>query len=68
MKPIVLTKEADGTVRMTIDEFRRYIEDAYNQGRLDANHNYWYRTTTVPNITCEDSITICSESSPRETL
>lgn len=68
MKPIVLTKEADGTVRMTIDEFRQYIEDAYNQGRWDANRNYWYSTTTAPTITCADSITICSESSPRVTL
>ena len=68
MKPIVLTKEADGTVRMTIDEFRRYIEDAYNQGRWDANHNYWYSTVTPNTITCADSITICSESSPKVTL
>lgn len=66
MKPIVLTKEADGTVKMTIDEFRQYIEDAYNQGRWDANHNYWYSTPNT--ITCADSITICSESSPRVTL
>lgn len=56
-------------IEMTVDEFRQYIEDAYNQGRLDANHNYWYSTTITPNtITCADSITICSESSPRETL
>lgn len=69
MKPIVLTKEADGTVKMTVDEFRQYIEDAYNQGRWDANHNYWYSTTTIPTtITCADSITICSESSPNVTL
>ncbi len=66
MKPIVLTKEADGTVKMTIAEFERYIEDAYNQGRWDANHSYWYSTTTP--IT-NDRLTItCNGSAPSVTL
>lgn len=68
MKPIVLTKEHDGTVRMTIEEFKKYIDDAYEQGRSDAARNNWYGnwhnwySSTTPGIAA-DSITIsCSNA------
>jgi hypothetical protein len=62
MKPIVLMKGNDGKVNMTIDEFKKYIDDAYDAGYEDGRraHVYpWYTTTyssgTVP---ASDSITI----------
>ena len=65
MKPIVLTKEHDGTVRMTIEEFKRYIDEAYEQGRSDApRYNWWNHlySSTTPSIAA-DSITIsCSNA------
>ena len=65
MKPIVLMKGNDGKVNMTIDEFKKYIDDAYEAGREDGRrergYSYpWYTTTwssgTVP--CTSDSITI----------
>lgn len=32
MKPIVITKDANGNVQITEDEFRRIIDETYNTG------------------------------------
>lgn len=42
MKPIIIVVE-NGKVSITLAEFEKCIEDAYQQGRLDANN-----ITTTP--------------------
>lgn len=52
MKPIVIEVK-DGKVIMDVHEFKKYIEDAYQQGRSDGsssltyNDPYWWRHLTT---------------------
>ena len=54
MKPIVIEVN-NGKIGMSISEFKKYIEDAYQQGYSDAskittsNSPYWWR-----DLTCVD--------------
>lgn len=54
MKPIVIEVN-NGKINMSISEFKKYIEDAYQQGYSDAskistsNSPYWWRDLTCVN-------------------
>ena len=63
MKPIIITIK-DNKISMSVEEFKKHIEDAYQQGYHDAssistsNNPYWWRdlncyptATLVGNIT-----------------
>lgn len=64
MRPIVLIKGKDGNVNMTIEEFKKHLDDAYDAGVQDGRKdrcNYWpqwtyYTTPTTDKITisCND--------------
>lgn len=36
MKPIILEKDKDGNVRVTVDEIKKMVEDAYESGYEDG--------------------------------
>ena len=36
MKPVIITMDANGRIVMPSDEFKRYIDAAYNQGYADG--------------------------------
>lgn len=59
MKPIIITIK-DNKISMSVEEFKKYIEDAYHQGYHDAssistsNNPYWWRDLTcdpIPTLT-----------------
>lgn len=55
MKPIVI-EVRDGKINMSVSEFKKYIEDAYQQGYSDASklgtyNPYWWRDLTCTNGT-----------------
>ena len=57
MRPIVITIKDDNVV-MSVDEFKKYIEDAYQQGYRDGspslttvNDPYWWRRVTCNQTT-----------------
>ena len=66
MKPIIIAIN-DGKISMTVDEFKKHIEDAYQQGYKDGssslttvNDPYWWRyltTNTNTNQATDHSIT-----------
>lgn len=61
MKPIVLVKGNDDKVNITIDEFKKYIDDAYEAGREDGrNERSWHPwiSTTPYYASSTDTITI----------
>ena len=37
MKPVIITLDANGRVLISSDEFKRYMDAAYNQGWSDAH-------------------------------
>ena len=39
MKPIVLVKDQDGKVVVTVDEIKKMVEDAYDDGYMDGSSN-----------------------------
>lgn len=47
MKPVVITiqKDAEGYIKLTEDQFKKYIQEAYESGYSDRQ-NYYY---SVPN-------------------
>lgn len=45
MKPIVLERDKDGNVRVTVDEIKKMVEDAYESGYEDGRKSV---TITVP--------------------
>ena len=61
MKPIIIEIK-DNKIVMDVNEFKKHIEDAYQQGYSDGNsagtitYNdpYWWRYLS-PTITCTDS-------------
>ena len=70
MKPIVIEVK-DSKINMSMSEFKKYIEDAYQQGYSDAskvstyNNPYWWRDLTCMNSTPTDTlkITYCNDDS-----
>ena len=48
MKPVVITiqKDAEGYIKLTEDQFKKYIQEAYESGYNDRQ-NYYF---TVPNM------------------
>lgn len=70
MKPIIIAIK-DNSVVMTIEEFKKYIDDAYHQGYRDAssitttyNDNQWWKY-----LTCNESLaTASTTTTPTATL
>lgn len=70
MKPIIITIK-DNNVVMSIEEFKKHINDAYHQGYQDgsltlsnANDNHWWKY-----LTCNDTLTTASTTTvPTATL
>ena len=58
MKPIIITIK-DNKISMSVEEFKKHIEDAYQQGYHDAssisatNNPYWWR-----DLKCNSSTTL----------
>lgn len=50
MKPVIITLDANGRVLISSDEFKRYMDAAYNQGWSDANASV-ERTKVIENTT-----------------
>ena len=50
MKPVIITLDANGRVLISSDEFKRYMDSAYNQGWSDANASV-ERTKMIENTT-----------------
>lgn len=38
MKPVIITLNSNGKVVMSVDEFKRHMDAAYNQGYSDGNY------------------------------
>ena len=50
MKPIILKADQDGKLLITVDEIRKMVEDAYNEGVADGKasvQNTLYGTATT---------------------
>ena len=63
MKPIIITIK-DNKISMSVEEFKKHIEDAYQQGYHDAssistlNNPYWWRDLNCnPTPKLTDNIT-----------
>lgn len=74
MKPIIIEVK-DNKIIMDVSEFRKHIEDAYQQGYRDAgslstvtyNNPYWWRDLTCAGtITCTDAVTGADPSLHRD--
>ena len=46
MKPVIITLNSDNNVVMSVDEFRRHMDSAYNQGWSDGNSSLTTISTT----------------------
>lgn len=71
MKPVVITiqKDDEGYIKLTEEQFKKYIQEAYEAGYNDRQ-NYYF---TVPNRNSDfdvnptvnitkDYVTVCNES------
>ena len=47
MKPIIIKVDSEGKIKITEEELKKIIDDAYNQGYQDYQKNV-YITTTHP--------------------
>ena len=63
MKPIVITVQ-DNKILMDINEFKKHINDAYDQGFRDASsitssqsNRWWNELTCEPKINLTDTVT-----------
>lgn len=67
MKPIIIEVK-DGKISMSVSEFKKYIEDAYQQGYTDGGSiittgpqdRFWWRdltTTTLNDVVYSDRTT-----------
>ena len=73
MKPIVIFKgvNSNGKIELTPEEFKKYVEDAYENGYKDGNKTVTYAPTwtwtwpwTVPTVTyCNDTTAVSTTSS-----
>ena len=73
MKPIILEKDKDGNVRVTADEIKKMVEDAYESGYEDGRKSvpitvpapYPYNPAPyTPNWIDRDHIVIACETLP----
>jgi hypothetical protein len=70
MKPVIITLNSDGKVVMSVEEFKRHMDEAYNQGYTDGtaasttitypynSNKWWYGVSsiTTANTLTTDSI------------
>lgn len=63
MKPIIIGVNKDGKVDMTLDEFRKHMDDAYNQGYNDKSS--WSLTNIAAYDTNKwwNSVGVCNAAS-----
>ena len=70
MKPVIITLNSDGKVVISVDEFKRHMDAAYNQGYTDGqyssitittynNTNQWWKDVAVCtlNDACTETLT-----------
>ena len=72
MKPIIIGVNKDGKVEMTLDEFRKHMDDAYWQGHRDGSltgstngNGRWWETQPYfagTDITDKAADTACSNA------
>ena len=61
MKPVIITLNSDNKVVMSVDEFKRHMDAAYNQGYSDGNSAATTITATPYNqrwwydVTCNNT-------------
>lgn len=61
MKPVIITLNSDNKVVMSVEEFKRHMDAAYNQGYSDGNSAATTITTTPYNqkwwydVTCSNA-------------
>ena len=70
MKPVIITLNSDGKVVMSVDEFKRHMDNAYNQGYSDGNSSHSIAYYNAPKNWWEDLTvaTLCDTTShPSET-
>lgn len=67
MKPIIIEKDKTGNVKITLEELREIVDNAYNQGYNDGRNS----NTSIPSVpswaptwTDRDHITITCKSLP----
>ena len=74
MKPVIITLNSDNKVVMSIEEFKRHMDSAYNQGWSDGNcsgttinypysPNQWWYSINAINTTETTPITINTATS-----
>lgn len=68
MQPIVLEKDKDGNVRVTVDEIKKMVEDSYESGYEDGRKSVPITVPTpypyTPNWIDRDHIVITCETLP----
>lgn len=64
MRPIVIETTKDGYPKITVDELKRIVDNAYDDGYRDGKNSVPFITTTpyTPTWTSDHSITISCES------
>lgn len=74
MKPVIITINSDGKVVMSVDEFKRHMDSAYNQGYSDGNstHSITYLNANKPwweDLTINGGLTttLCSDTNTTTT-
>ncbi len=49
MRPIILKADQDGKLLITVDEIRKMVEDAYNEGVADGKASVQNRSSLISN-------------------
>ncbi len=64
MRPIVIETTKDGYPKITVDELKRIVDNAYDEGYRDGKNSIPTITTTpyTPTWTSDRSITITCET------
>lgn len=71
MEPIVITiqKDDEGYIKLTEDQFKKYIQEAYESGYSDRQNYYYSVPNTRLNLDVNptvkytnDYVTLCNES------
>ena len=70
MRPIIIGMKDNGKIELTLDEFKKFMNEAYNQGYSDGHSSYtftwantndkWWATqpycTTSITTTCSNTV------------
>ena len=62
MRPIIIERDQDGNAIVSVAEFKKMLNDAYDTGYADGSHSYapaWWQINSA--TTCDqDHVTISS--------